>query len=56
VSNTGSDPFEVQKQESAAQQVAAQTQQAVQAVEGRIASFKKAFSACLEDKKYTVKY
>jgi hypothetical protein len=56
VSNTGSDPFEVQKQESAAQQVAAQTQQAVQAVEGRIASFKKAFSACLEGKKYTVKY
>ena len=44
------------EQQAASQQVATQTQQAVQADEAKIASFKKAFSACLEGKKYTVKY
>lgn len=44
------------EQEAASQQVATQTQQAVQADEAKIANFKKAFSACLEGKKYTVKY
>lgn len=40
----------------AEQQVATQSQQALQADEAKIAAFKKAFSACLEGKKYTVKY
>lgn len=44
------------EQQAATQQVQAQTQQAVQADEAKIANFKKAFSACLEGKKYTVKY
>jgi len=44
------------EQQAASQQVKAQTQQAVQADEAKIASFKKAFSACLEGKKYTVKF
>lgn len=44
------------EQQAATQQVQAQTQQAVQADEAKIAGFKKAFSACLEGKKYTVKY
>lgn len=45
-----------QQQQAAAGQVEAQTQQAVQADEAKVAGFKKAFSACLEGKKYTVKY
>jgi hypothetical protein len=44
------------QQQAAASQVETQTQQAVQADEAKIAGFKKAFSACLEGKKYTVKY
>jgi hypothetical protein len=40
----------------AEEQVATQSQQAQQADEAKIAAFKKAFSACLEGKKYTVKY
>jgi hypothetical protein len=44
------------EQQAATQQVQAQAQQAVQADEAKIASFQKAFSACLEGKKYTVKY
>lgn len=48
---------EVRREKAAAeQQVASQTQQAVQADEAKVAAFKKAFSACLEGKKYTVKY
>lgn len=44
------------EQQAASQQVKAETQQAVEADEAKIAGFKKAFSACLEGKKYTVKY
>lgn len=44
------------EKEEAAEQVQVQSQQAVQADEAKIASFKKAFSTCLEGKKYTVKY
>ena len=40
----------------AKEQVATQSQQAQQADEAEIAAFKKAFEACLEGKKYTVKY
>lgn len=40
----------------AEQAVGAQTQQALQADEAKVGAFKKAFSACLEGKKYTVKY
>lgn len=44
------------EKEEAAEQVQGQSQQAVQADEAKIAGFKKAFSTCLEGKKYTVKY
>ena len=43
-------------QEQAAQQSAQQTQAADQASAQQIAAFKKGFAACLEGKKYTVKY
>jgi len=43
-------------QQQAAQQSAQQTQAANQASAQQIAAFKKAFAACLEGKKYTVKY
>jgi Glycine-zipper domain len=43
-------------QEQAAQQSAQQTQAANQAAAQQTAAFKKGFAACLEGKKYTVKY
>lgn len=69
--NTGSDPFDLQKQsEQQAQQTEAQVQQAQNATQGagaqgaaqqqataeQIDNFKKAFSVCLEAKEYMVKY
>ena len=52
-SNTGSDPFELQKQseQQAKEQGAAQQQ----ATAERVGNFKKAFSVCLEAKEYMVK-
>lgn len=43
-------------QQATAQQGAQQTQAAKQAAAQQIEAFKKAFSACLEGKKYTVRY
>lgn len=51
VQNTGSDPFAVAKQQEQQQQ-----QAATQATAAQIDNFKKAFSVCLEAKKYMVKY
>lgn len=62
VTNTGSDPFEVQKQQAAdaeaeaQQQVQAQSQQVQQASQAQIDNFKKAFSACMEAKDYVAKF
>jgi hypothetical protein len=44
------------QQEQASQQAAQQTQAADQGAAQKIDAFKKAFGACLESKKYTVKY
>jgi hypothetical protein len=44
------------KQAEASQQVAQQSQQAQQATAQQIENFKKAFSVCLEGKKYLVKF
>ncbi len=68
--NTGTDPFELAKQEQADEQQAQTDQQAAQqagtgsgargalrgATEQQLANFKKAFSVCLEAKEYMVKY
>jgi len=43
-------------QEEATQQVQAQSQEAQQATQEQMTNFKKAFSVCLEAKKYMVKY
>jgi hypothetical protein len=43
-------------QQQAAEQAAKQTQAAEQGAAQKIEAFKKAFSACLEAKKYTVKF
>jgi hypothetical protein len=53
VQNTGTDPFELQKQAQAAQQQQAQSSQ--QATAQQMDNFKKAFSVCLEAKHYMVK-
>jgi len=44
------------RQQQAEQQVAAQSEQVQQANQAQMDNFKKAFSACLESKKYMVKY
>lgn len=44
------------QQQQAQQQVQAQSQQAAQASQQQIDNFKKAFSVCLESKKYMVKF
>ena len=45
-----------EQQQQAQQQVQAQSQQAAQATQQQIDNFKKAFSVCLESKKYMVKF
>ena len=45
-----------QAQKQASSQAAAQDQQAQAAMAGQMDNFKKAFSACMESKKYMVKY
>jgi len=60
VSNTGSDPFELQKQDEAvtaqAQQQAAEAEAAShQATQEQTNNFKTAFGVCLEAKDYMVK-
>lgn len=45
-----------QKDKAAAAEVDSQAQQAAQVSQAQLENFKKAFSACLEAKKYTVKY
>ena len=45
-----------QAQQQAEQQVQQQSQQAQQATQGQVDNFKKAFSVCLEAKKYMVKF
>ena len=63
--NTGSDPFQLQKDNEAAQEQADQQaqqkaeQQTVasdQATEEQVGNFRKAFSVCLEAKDYMVKF
>lgn len=44
------------KDQAAVAQVEAQAQQQTQATQGQLDNFKKAFSVCLESKKYMVKY
>ena len=44
------------KEKQATEQAQAQAQQAQQATQAQLDNFKKAFSACLESKKYLVKY
>jgi hypothetical protein len=44
------------KDQAATAQVEAQAQQQTQATQGQLDNFKKAFSVCLESKKYMVKY
>lgn len=59
VSNVGTDPFELEKQEQANQQqaqAAAQAEQQAAATQQQLNNFKNAFSVCLEAKEYMVKY
>ena len=54
-SNTGSDPFELQK-ESEQQQAKEQGAAQQQATAEQIGNFEKAFGVCLEAKDYMVKF
>ena len=57
VQNTGSDPFDLQKQADQQEQATAEAKQQAQAATAEATTnFKKAFSVCLEAKKYLVKY
>jgi len=57
-SNSGSDPFDLQKQseQQAQQQAKEQGAAQQQATAEQVGNFQKAFSVCLEAKEYMVKY
>lgn len=55
-SNTGNDPFELQKQSEQQQQAQQQGAAQQQATQEQVGNFKKAFGVCLEAKNYMVKY